>query len=134
VCVTLHAISLVGLGRWMIRHIRANNPSFVTDLGRVIGVTWTLLLVHLMEIGNWAAFYVWKGCLPDFTTAFYFSSMTYTTVGYGDVLLPLGYRVLAGAEALTGILLAGLSTGFLFAFFSRQFGSQISFSTSSIEP
>ena len=61
------------------------------------------------------------GCMPDLHTAFYFSAVTYTTVGYGDILLPVEWRGLAGAEALTGILMTGLSTGFFFMILSKMF-------------
>jgi hypothetical protein len=54
----------------------------------------------------------------------YFSSVTYTTVGYGDVVLPKGWRLAGGVEALTGILMCGWSTGFFFAILSRIYRSQ----------
>jgi voltage-gated potassium channel Kch len=58
---------------------------------------------------------------PDFRTSFYFSAVTYTTVGYGDLILPDQWRLLAAAEALTGILMCGWSTGVLFAVVSRMY-------------
>jgi hypothetical protein len=29
----------------------------------------------------WGLFYLWRGCLPDAEVAFYFSAVTYTTLG-----------------------------------------------------
>jgi hypothetical protein len=52
-------------------------------------------------------------------SAFYFSAVTYTTTGYGDVVLPADWRLLGGVEALTGILMCGWSTGFFFAIVDR---------------
>ena len=80
---------------------------------------WTILL-HLIEISLWAVFYAWQHCLPDLNSAFYFSAMTYTTTGYGDVLLPHAWRLVGAVEALTGILMCGCSTGFFFAVVSRR--------------
>lgn len=124
-CVVIHSLSLVALGRRLLRTHTSGGAKFSADLLRLIGVTAAIVLVHVFEIGCWASLYVWKGFLSDFPTAFYFSSVTYTTVGYGDVVLPAGARGFSGAEALTGILLTGLSTGFLFAVLNRMFSAQL---------
>ncbi len=91
----------------------------------VIGLTSWLILIHLVEISIWGLFYFWQGCLPDAETAFYFSGVTYTTVGYGDLVLPKPWRMFAPIEALTGILMCGLSTGLFFAFVSRWISKEI---------
>ena len=52
--------------------------------------------------------------LPNLETALYFSTVTYTTLGYGDVVLTPPWRVLASLEAANGILLFGWTTAFLF--------------------
>ncbi len=87
----------------------------------VIRVAWLLIFVHLTEIAVWAGFYWWQQCLPTVESAFYFSGVTYTTVGYGDLILPEEWRLLGPVEGLTGILMCGLSTGFFFAFVNRLF-------------
>lgn len=89
----------------------------------LIRTTWWLILIHVAEIAVWALFYDWRGCLPDFETALYFSGITYTTVGFGDIVLPEQWRLLAPLEALTGILMCGLSTGFFFAVVAKIFSS-----------
>ena len=85
----------------------------------LIRVTWWLLLIHAIEITIWALFYDWWECLPDAGSAFYFSGVTYSTIGYGDVLLPEAWRMLGPIEGLTGILMCGLSAGLFFAVVSR---------------
>jgi hypothetical protein len=82
---------------------------------------WTLFL-HLVQIVVWALSYTWKGAMPDLQSACYFSTVTYTTTGYGDLVLPQECRLVGGIEALTGILMCGLSTGLFFAVFARVFG------------
>jgi len=89
----------------------------------LIRVTWLLILMHAAEITVWALFYLWAGCLPDAESAFYFSGVTYTTVGYGDLTLLNPWRILGPIEALTGILMCGLSAGLFFALVSRIFAS-----------
>ena len=76
----------------------------------VIGI---LILLHLGEIVMWALFYHWKNLFPDLETAIYYSFLTYTTVGYGDVVLPKWWRVLGASEALLGILMTAWSTAIL---------------------
>ena len=64
--------------------------------------------------------------MPDLLTAYYFSAVTYTTTGYGDVVLPDEWRLIGGIEALTGILMCGLSTGLFFAIFAHLLGRRSS--------
>ena len=59
--------------------------------------------------------------MPDLPTGLYFSAVTYTTTGYGDLVLPREWRLVGGVEALTGILMCGWSTGFFFVVVSRMF-------------
>jgi voltage-gated potassium channel Kch len=72
-----------------------------------------LLLLHIAEALVWALFYVLAGALPDLETAAYFSLTSYTTVGYGDVVLPEAWRLLGPIEAAVGVLMLGWSTGIL---------------------
>ena len=92
----------------------------------LIRVTWLLILMHVVEITVWALFYLAKGCLPDAEAAFYFSGVTYTTIGYGDLVLAKPWRILGPVEGLTGILMCGLSTGLFFAVLSKVFGARFS--------
>ena len=91
----------------------------------LIWLTWVLVLIHVAEIAVWAFFYLWAGCLPDAQSAFYFSGVTYTTVGYGDLVLPERWRILGPVEALSGILMCGLSAGLFFATVTRIYGSRL---------
>ena len=117
-CVVIHAAGLVAVFR------RFTSPAPPQGLGGLAGawllirVAWWIIFIHLIQIAVWAMFYFLMRCLPDLETAFYFSVVTYTTVGYGDVVLAKEWRLLSGVEALTGILMCGLSTGFFFAVLS----------------
>ena len=119
VTVTIHAVGIAVLLRAMIRSHALDKSGFRPVTGMVIGLTCWLILIHLAEIAFWGLFYLWRGCLPDAESAFYFSGVTYTTVGYGDLVLSKPWRMFAPLEALTGILMCGLSTGFFFALVSR---------------
>ena len=119
VTVVIHAVGFDLLLRAMMRSHALDTSGFQPVTRWVIGLTCWLILIHLVEISIWGLFYFWQGCLPDAETAFYFSGVTYTTVGYGDLVLAKPWRMFAPLEALTGILMCGLSTGLFFAFVSR---------------
>ncbi|MND28741.1 Ion channel [compost metagenome] len=82
-----------------------------------------LMLLHYMEIALWAAVYFVIPELSQLGTweeAIYFSMITYTTVGYGDITLPAIWRVMSGFEAMNGILLFGWSTAMFYAVAQRM--------------
>jgi voltage-gated potassium channel len=81
-----------------------------------------LLLLHLAEAVVWALFFVLVGGLPDLESAAYFSLASYTTVGYGDVVLPEPWRLLGPIEAAVGVLMLGWSTGILVAVIGVAYG------------
>ena len=118
-CVALHAAGLLGVNAWLRVRLTAEHRGAWAATWLLVRVAWAIILLHLLEIVIWALAFVQLGCMPDVGTAFYFSSITYTTVGYGDVVLPSGWRNLSSAEALTGILMAGLSTSFFFTYMGR---------------
>jgi len=79
-------------------------------------LTWvvaTLVVLHLLEVVGWGFYYHWMGILPDLETSVYYSLVTYTTVGYGDVVLLREWRLMGTSEALVGILMAAWSTALL---------------------
>lgn len=119
--VTIHAAGLAAVLGYVLRRPPAPRAGFWPMTWIVIRVAAWLILLHLAEIAVWALFYWWQGCMPDAESAFYFSGVTYTTVGYGDLVLPLEWRLLGPVEALTGILMCGLSTGLFFAVVSNLF-------------
>jgi hypothetical protein len=124
VTVAMHAAGLAVLLRILMRR-HTQPPTRVWPVTRLlIGLTWCLILIHVAEISVWGMFYLWKGCMPDAESAFYFAGVTYTSIGYGDLVLAKPWRLLAPIEGLTGILMCGLSTGFFFAVVSRIYQSR----------
>ena len=78
-----------------------------------------LLFGHVAQVGLWAGFLVWLGALQSYDDAFYFSLVTFATLGYGDIVLPPGYRILGALGAACGSLMLGWSTALIFAAISR---------------
>lgn len=122
-CVVIHALAISLMLRWLARTASRRSRGFWGSTWMLIGVAWRLVLAHLLEVACWAGFYWWERAFPDFETSAYFSIITYTTVGYGDVVPPTWMRFTAGIEGLTGILMCGWSTGFFFATVARLFVS-----------
>jgi hypothetical protein len=120
--VALHAAVLGAMLHRFQKQIQIRPPLGFIDhswlLTRVAAIT---VLAHLAEIAIWACFYYWKEALPSIETSFYFSSVTYATIGYGDIVLPQPWRVLAAMEGLTGILMCGWSGAFFFAAVNRLY-------------
>jgi hypothetical protein len=79
------------------------------------------VLAHLVEIALWSVVYLEWNIMPDFETALYFSAVTYATIGYGDVVPPANWRVIASMEGLIGILMCAWSGGFIYAIVARLY-------------
>ena len=74
-----------------------------------------LFAVLSVEVWLWAALYLVIGAFPDFETSLYFSTVTFSTVGYGEVVMVHEWRMLAALESVNGFLLIGWSTAYLIA-------------------
>jgi Ion channel len=86
--------------------------------GLVIKSTLAIITLHGLQILLWASCYRWL-CFPSWESALYFSSTSYSTVGYGDVVLPLEWRLLGPLESMVGVIMAGVSVSILFAIVTR---------------
>src|SRR5678815_3692930 len=117
VCVVIHTTGLLILVDWLLRQraLLEQRSSILAFALLLILVFAVVFLLHLTETGIWAAFYYGRGLFADYETSFYFSLGSYTTIGYGDVVLPQRWRLLGGLEGVSGVLLCGLSTAFIFA-------------------
>ncbi|MFN3507872.1 MAG: ion channel [Allorhizobium sp.] len=114
--VIIHTFGLMG-----VTHVM----SFVTDRIRLHGHRSRMLAMNTVVIGVfavltaevwlWAATYTLIGAVGDFETALYFSTTTFSTVGFGDVVLHPEWRMLAALEGVNGFLLIGWSTAYLIA-------------------
>ena len=108
----------------LIRSIKAHQAAFTYRLGAfrsgmlMLRFTSLIFVLHLLQILVWAGFYRWN-CFASWESAFYFSAVTYSTVGYGDLVLPVTWRNLGPLEGVAGVLMCGLSAALLFAIVIR---------------
>ncbi|MEO0401015.1 MAG: ion channel [Pseudomonadota bacterium] len=78
-----------------------------------------ILLSHTAAIWIWTTLFVVLGAFDDFATSFYFATVSYTTLGYGDLVLGPGIRTFATFAATTGLLTFGISTALLIGLLTR---------------
>lgn len=81
-----------------------------------------LISIHLIQSSLWALTYLLLPEITEFETiekAIYFSLVTFSTLGYGEITIASDSRILAGLEAINGIILIGWSTAFMFSVFQE---------------
>ena len=118
--VMIHAICLEGIMRaWRAISIE------IEVRWRAISLSLTIIGIfaaHILEIWVWAVFYYFVGETQTWESALYFSTSSFTTVGYGDLLLSEEWRLLGSIEAINGMILFGWSTALIFAGVRRIYG------------
>lgn len=109
-------VHLTGLAV-LVRILRSNHwlirPLKMTPLAILLGASIGIFAIHTIEIWLYALLYLLLGATQDFEQSLYFSTVTYASIGYGDVLLSKDWRILGAIEGATGIIMLGWSTAFL---------------------
>ena len=78
-----------------------------------------MFLAIVLDVWTWAAVYVLVGAVESFETALYFSTTTFTTIGYGDVVLETQWRLLGSFEGANGMIIFGWTTALVIAVIQR---------------
>ncbi len=81
----------------------------------IVALVLIMFVATAIESVAWAVTYLVLGALSEIETALYFSMVTYTTLGYGDVVMSQDWRILSALEAANGIIMFGWSTALIFA-------------------
>ena len=100
---------------------KATAGEFFPILRALVVTVLGLFLLHTVEIWCWAVLFIGLGEFADLESAIYFSTVTFTTLGYGDIVLREEWRLLSAFEAANGIILFGVSTAFLFSVIQRTY-------------
>jgi Ion channel len=115
-CALVHAAGLSGISRlFHLEDAELKARKTAGTLGLVVVIALALFVLHLAEIGLFAALYAGVAAAPDFAGALYYSASAYTTAGNGIEDLGKGWRLLGATEALAGFLLIGWSVAYLVA-------------------
>jgi len=109
-------IHLGGLSILLELMVRRRQPrargSLFRQSSAIVVAAFGLFALHTVEIWLYAFLYVFLRALGSFEDALYFSTVTYSTIGYGDLTLPRDWRIVGAIEGANGILLLGWSTAF----------------------
>ena len=116
--VGFHAFALDTIIK-TIRPIESPIKTYLPRFWRAVVVSIVVLKVfiaHLIEIFFWALLYLWLDipALSDLESALYYSTSSFTTVGFGDLVLDVDWRLLGSFESACGFILFGLSAAFIF--------------------
>ena len=127
VCSVIHVGVIVLVAQFLrLKYLALETLTSLTQQAFVLVLVFAVVIgLSLVETGIWAVFYYFRGLFPNLETALYFSLGTYSTIGYGDVVLPQRWRLLGGIEGISGVLLCGLSAAFVFAVLNVLFQSRI---------
>lgn len=86
---------------------------FLRDAIVLVLLSLWLLIAHGIEIAMWAELYLRLELIGDSEVAFYYAAVSYTTLGYGDVVLEPKWGILGAMAAANGLLLFGMSAALL---------------------
>lgn len=122
-CVVIHGLGLAMITRFIRpsddpRRVTHLPPVTVLGIAMTIIIALSLFVIHGLEIWLYAFFYLTVGALPDLSSALYFSTISYSTVGFSDALILPAWRNVAALESIAGVIMLGWST----AYFVRILG------------
>ena len=116
ISITLFSIAARSL-RWLEQTKALGYARLPLIFDLAVAGAWILLVLSL-SVWGWAALYMALDLFGALEPALYFAIASFTTVGYGDVVLEPGWRLLAGMTATHGLLTFGLFTAFLVEVFN----------------
>ncbi|MCP2670031.1 potassium channel family protein [Maricaulaceae bacterium EIL42A08] len=132
-------IQIVGLVVliWIMRRRASRFAGFsyvIQQLGVILAVVMGLFLIHAFQIWLYAAVYLALNEFESFEAALYFSTSSFTTVGYGEIFIESRWRIVAAIQSANGFLLLGWSTIFLLSVLTRLRSVEIDWLESRLEP
>lgn len=117
VTVVIHGFGLLGLARMLRIETREAAERHVSPLSWrgawiMLSIVLGLFALHGFEIWLYAGLYHALGAVPDLRAAVYFSTITYSTIGYSDAAILPEWQLVGAIEGINGILLLGWTTAF----------------------
>jgi len=119
---TIHAGGMVIASRGVRAHaLQSRDKLRFPQLFWVSYVILVMFFVALVEVLVWAGAYLMLGAVDGFEKAAYFSMVTFTTLGYGEIVLDESWRILASCQAAVGIIMFGWTTAIVLAVVQRAY-------------
>ncbi len=123
--VIIQALGVVLLVRRTNHHFNFKKQSLSNkNIARILTLSFLFItMLHFLQTIMWAMCYYMnpatRGDFEFFSEALYFSLVTFTTLGYGDITLSSPWRLLSGIEAINGIMLIGWSTAMMYSIIQK---------------
>jgi len=128
ITTVIHAVFMMAINSVLEWRLARFGPTrgHIDSAVLVSVLTLLMFLAIVIEVWMWALLYLYDPlitALPDMETAFYFSMVTFTTLGYGDVVLTGQWRSLASIQAANGVIIFGWTTALIFYFIQKIYKS-----------
>lgn len=116
-----HFFGLLYLTRLMsTAHARLRtHEGALRQAGMILLVVFGIFALHTAQVWSYAVLYRVLGEFGTFEQALYFSTVSFSTLGFGDLTLGVNWRVLGAIEAVNGLVLIAWSTAFLMSVTTR---------------
>jgi len=105
----------------------SKEPTLFEDVNVLSLVMAVLMVGHMLQFATWALLFTWLGEFTDFATAFYHSTVNFTSLGYGDIVMSEKWRLLGALEAGNGVLMFGLSASTILSIMNALFARRKAF-------
>lgn len=119
----IQVLAVLALIRFFIRRINRAKKGWnlVNDI-KVLSITMAVLIAgHVFQFATWATLFLSLGEFTSFANAFYHSTVNFTSLGYGDIVMSEQHRLLGALEAANGVLMFGLSAGLILTVLNSLF-------------
>ena len=92
--------------------LRRRFRRFANTATLIVGVLFVLMVITV-QIWIWALAFMLTGAVAGLEPALYFTTVSFTTLGFGDITLDPDWRLLSGITAANGFLSFGWSTAYM---------------------
>nr|WP_321456674.1 ion channel [uncultured Cohaesibacter sp.] len=122
-CVFVQMLGLIEVFNRVriLAHIWSNIAIHYRKMWLMVATVLGVFVIHALQIWVWAVTYWAVGALHEFDEALYFSTVTFSTLGYGDIILSERWRILGALEGIAGFIYIGWSTAYLIGA-SKRYG------------
>jgi voltage-gated potassium channel Kch len=127
----IQVLAVAFVVRYFVKRIDSGQLqlTFGNDAWALSVVIAVLITGHIFMFATWALLFVGMGEFEDFATAFYHSTVNFTSLGYGDIVMSEEHRLLGALEAANGVLMFGLSAGAILSVMNGLFSRRKAFAT-----
>lgn len=122
--VAVHGLGLFSLSRLLrteasVERLERLDPLSPRGAAFTLAIVMAIVALHGIEIWAYALAYLAVGAIGTLENALYFSTISYSTVGYNDTHVASAWRLLGAFESILGMILLGWSTSFFFRLLGR---------------